>query len=807
MRILIYGANGWIGSQFREICDRANRGGANIEYRASSVRNVSLSTQGIVIDELAEYRPSHVVSFLGRTHGTIDDKVFSTIDYLEQDGKLSENLRDNLVAPLVLSYLCKYANIHFTYLGTGCIFHYKDEDIQRMLQYDDDHVSDSDSDAEPVEACYKFKETDAPNFFGSSYSIVKGLTDMIMQERNCICENVLNLRIRMPIVNRDHPRNFITKITGYSKVCSLPNSMTVLDEFLPYALVLMQCRHVGTLNFVNPGVISHNEILALYRQHVNPDFEWCNFTVEEQNQILASKRSNNYLDNTKLLSLFPGARHIRQAVADCMKVYNAEGGCEPLRLDAIECTARMVRCNDNRNGNGTEDSSGDNNSNLGIRISRDVMGHAVHYAGECTRILSETVGTLYTKMLSSSASSQFEQSVIRKIMAIPKVSVAPGSTQSATTQSATTQSSSAQVMTIESPRPDSKMELAEAEWIDMVDDSSTVVCVTGGAGFIGSHFINFMWSKYGKLRIINLDCLYYCANISNVDAQIRESGDGRYTFYKTDLADSDAIQTIRSIFKTHFVTHVVHFAAQSHVQNSFGESLQYTRDNVLGTHNLLEAARLYGNLKRFIHVSTDEVYGESMIHDEKETCKTESSSVLSPTNPYAATKAAAEMIAQSYYHSFKLPLIITRGNNVYGPNQYPEKLIPRFIKLLQDGKKLTVQGNGCNIRSFIHVSDVCRAFDTVLSRGVVGDIYNIGGDESSEYSVIEIAKLLIKEIAGVNIDFMENASDLDWIEYVEDRPFNDKRYYISNEKLKRLGWTPQVHFIDGLRELLHAKCT
>ena len=790
MRILIYGANGWIGSQFRDICDRANRGGATIEYRASTVRNVSLSTQGEVIDELAEYRPSHVVSFLGRTHGTIDDKVFSTIDYLEQDGKLSENLRDNLVAPLLLSYLCKYANVHFTYLGTGCIFHYTDEDIHRMLQYDgrvSKPAEPSQPESDSIEACYKFKETDAPNFFGSSYSIVKGLTDMIMQERNCICENVLNLRIRMPIINRDHPRNFITKITGYSKVCSLPNSMTVLDEFLPYALVLMQCRYVGTLNFVNPGVISHNEILALYRQHVNPGFEWCNFTVEEQNRILASKRSNNYLDNTKLQSLFPGVRHIHQAVTECMQVYNADAdaGSEsgPIRLDAIECTARMVRCSDTENENGTEHSTGANNRNLSTRIGREVMGHAAHYAGECTRILSETVGTLYTKLLSSSASSsqRFEQSVIGKIMAIPNVSM------------------------IDSPRLDSETELPE--WIELVDDSSTVVCVTGGAGFIGSHFINFMWSKYGKLRIINLDCLYYCANIFNVDAQIRESGDGRYTFYKTDLADSDAIQTIQSIFKTHSVTHVVHFAAQSHVQNSFGESLQYTRDNVMGTHNLLEAARLYGNLQRFVHVSTDEVYGESMIYDDTETCKTESSSVLSPTNPYAATKAAAEMIAQSYYHSFKLPLIITRGNNVYGPNQYPEKLIPRFIKLLQDGKKLTVQGNGCNIRSFIHVSDVCRAFDTVLSRGIVGEIYNIGGDESSEYSVIEIAKLLIKEIAGVNIDFMENASDLDWIEYVEDRPFNDKRYYISNEKLKRLGWTPRVHFIDGLRELLHAKCT
>jgi len=637
-------------------------------------------------------------------------------------------------------------------------------------------------------------------------SIVKGLTDTVMQERNCICENVLNLRIRMPIINRDNPRNFITKITGYSKVCSLPNSMTVLDEFLPYALVLMKCRYTGTLNFVNPGVISHNQILALYRQHVNPAFEWSNFTVEEQNQILASKRSNNYLDNTKLLALFPGVRHIRDAVTDCMVTYNnPDLEPEPIHLDKIECTARIIRYQNEDDDNHNHHHASNEGLNLGMR---DVIGNAAHYAGHCTRILSETVGKLYTKMLSSSSStaSQFEHSVLGKILSIPKVPVATVGSVAATVGSVAATVGSELIEVVKS---ESELEAESEPTLEskLVDDESTVICVTGGAGFIGSHFINFMWSKYSKVRIVNLDCLYYCANIFNVDAQVRECESKRYTFYKTDLADSDAVKTIHAIFKLHSVTHVVHFAAQSHVQNSFGESLQYTRDNVMGTHNLLEAARLYSGLQRFIHVSTDEVYGESMIHDDKETCKMEASSVLSPTNPYAATKAAAEMIAQSYYHSFKLPLIITRGNNVYGPNQYPEKLIPRFIKLLQDGKKLTVQGNGCNIRSFIHVRDVCRAFETILSLGKIGEIYNIGGDESSEYSVIEVAKLLIKEIAGVNIDFMENASDMDWIEYVDDRPFNDKRYYISNEKLKRLGWTPQVYFIDGLRELLHAKCT
>jgi dTDP-glucose 4,6-dehydratase len=842
MKILIFGANGWIGSQFRDVCDRAKRGGSDIDYRASEIRRVSLDTQTEIIEEIADYKPTHVVSFLGRTHGVIGDRTFSTIDYLEQGDKLCENLRDNLVAPLVLAYICKYAGVHFTYLGTGCIFHYKDEDIQKMLVYDAVNVANANLNADestepvpnPVSECYKFTESDSPNFFGSSYSIVKGLTDKIMQERNCICENVLNLRIRMPIINRDNPRNFVTKIAGYAKVCSLPNSMTVLDEFLPYALVLMRCRYAGTLNFVNPGVISHNEILNMYKEHVNPDFEWTNFTVEEQNEILASKRSNNYLDNTKLLSVFPKARSIRDAMEHCMRTYNT---CDEsdLHLDQIECTVRVMRPilapqTSDEDGHAAADADALDAAvaapgyvdiyNHGGEIQKggDFLVNAAHYAGTCTRILSQTVGTLYNKMLHNrkrpSSSTEptaagFANTVFGKIMAIPKAKGKhPGDTFEMVEEASRVPSSSTAPAPVPGSGPGPGLgpvpaPIRQAVVDTLVDDRSTVVCVTGGAGFIGSHFINFLWSEYEHVRILNLDCLYYCANVLNIDAQVREDPCERYKFYNTDLAELGAIKTLCTILKENAVTHVVHFAAQSHVQNSFGESLQYTRDNVVGTHNLLEAARLYGGaLQRFIHVSTDEVYGESMIHDGADDCKTEGS-VLCPTNPYAATKAAAEMIAQSYYHSFKLPLIITRGNNVYGPNQYPEKLIPRFIKLLQTGQKLTVQGNGSNIRSFVHVSDVCRAFGTILSRGSVGEIYNIGGDDSSEYSVLDVAKRLIKLVKGVDVDICaETASDIDWIEYVDDRPFNDKRYYISNNKLKQLGWETRVDFMEGLGALV-----
>jgi dTDP-D-glucose 4,6-dehydratase len=195
---------------------------------------------------------------------------------------------------------------------------------------------------------------------------------------------------------------------------------------------------------------------------------------------------------------------------------------------------------------------------------------------------------------------------------------------------------------------------------------------------------------------------------------------------------------------------------------------------------------------KFIHVSTDEVYGESM-NTIQERHKTEHS-ILCPTNPYAATKSGAELIAQSYHHSYQMPVIITRGNNVYGPRQYHEKLIPRFIKLLQEDKKVTVQGDGSSVRAFLHVSDTVKAFECILEKGKIGEIYNIGCDDQMEYSVMDIAKILIERIKPN--DLVE-----DWIEYVKDRPFNDKRYYISNEKLKNLGWTIKVGFKEGLNTL------
>jgi dTDP-glucose 4,6-dehydratase len=279
--------------------------------------------------------------------------------------------------------------------------------------------------------------------------------------------------------------------------------------------------------------------------------------------------------------------------------------------------------------------------------------------------------------------------------------------------------------------------------------------------------------------------MYYCADEKNVVLK------NNYKFIKGNLRSSDLVNYI---LKEYSITHVVHFAAQSHVQNSFDDSMEYTLDNIVGTHTLLECCRKYGKLERFIHVSTDEVYGESMNTIEEQQ-KTEHS-ILCPTNPYAATKAGAELIAMSYIKSYNLPIIITRGNNVYGSNQYPEKVIPRFIQQLKNNEQVTIQGNGSARRSFLHVEDTCSAFDIILHKGEINEIYNIGTNPGeSEYTILEVAEILVKFIKGTS----------DWqsyVRFIDDRPFNDSRYFISNEKLKQLGWEIKIDFETGIKMLI-----
>ena len=291
MKILAYGLQGWIGKQFLEI---SLKNGIETVSGKSRVEDIPALQK-----EIEKIQPTHIISFIGRTHGKIKEKNFSTIDYLEQEGKLVDNIRDNLFAPLSLAFFCHRFNIHFSYLGTGCIF-----------AYDESHPFGK--------AINGFNEDSLPNFFGSSYSIVKGYTDRLMK---FFADSALNIRIRMPINGKKNTRNFITKITTYQKICSIPNSMTVLPELLPLVLDMQKKKITGTINLTNPGLISHNEILELYKKIVDTNFCWENFSQEDQLKILACDRSNNYLDTKKLEEMYPKVHSIKDSISNCLEEY------------------------------------------------------------------------------------------------------------------------------------------------------------------------------------------------------------------------------------------------------------------------------------------------------------------------------------------------------------------------------------------------------------------------------------------------------------------------------------------------------
>jgi len=306
------------------------------------------------------------------------------------------------------------------------------------------------------------------------------------------------------------------------------------------------------------------------------------------------------------------------------------------------------------------------------------------------------------------------------------------------------------------------------------------IFLTGGAGFIASHVAILLCKKYPQYNIVVFDRLDYCSCIANLD-EIKDLPN--FKFVKGDIAIADIVNYA---FLEENIDTIMHFAAQTHVDNSFGNSLAFTQSNIFGTHVLLECAKNCPTIKRFIHVSTDEVYGEG---EDFETDPMTEEHVLEPTNPYAATKAGAEFLVKSYYRSFKLPCLITRGNNVYGPHQFPEKLIPKFTNQLMRGQQLTLHGDGSNTRNFLYVEDVARAFETILHKGTPGHVYNIGGD--NEISNIVVAKTLLK-IFG--LDHEEEK----WIKFVPDRTFNDLRYTINSSKLHQLGWTETMPWEEGL---------
>jgi len=301
--------------------------------------------------------------------------------------------------------------------------------------------------------------------------------------------------------------------------------------------------------------------------------------------------------------------------------------------------------------------------------------------------------------------------------------------------------------------------------------------VTGGAGFIGSNFIRQMIDSPVDWEVINLDILTYAGNLNNLKGIEKNP---RYTFIKGDICNRDIVNTI---LDNHKVDAIVHFAAESHVDRSIADAAAFVMTNILGTHTLLECARSH-TIPKFIHISTDEVYGSTMGRSFNET------DILSPSSPYSASKAGSDLLALSYFTTYNLPVIITRCTNNFGPYQFPEKLIPLFVTNLLDGKKVPVYGTGKNVRDWVHVSDHCRAVEFLLEHGTPGEIYNVGG--GNEKTNLEITHKIL------DLLFMDDSR----IEYVMDRPGHDFRYSLDCSKLHALGWKPRYSFDDALKETI-----
>lgn len=301
----------------------------------------------------------------------------------------------------------------------------------------------------------------------------------------------------------------------------------------------------------------------------------------------------------------------------------------------------------------------------------------------------------------------------------------------------------------------------------------TKILVTGGAGFIGCNFIHYMRERYPSLAIVNLDLLTYAGDLSSLKDLEQ---DEQYTFVHGDIADGELVDRLVS-----GVDAVVNFAAESHVDRSIADPGVFVRTNVLGTQVLLEAARRHG-VRRFLQISTDEVYGSlgSTGYFTEETA-------LAANSPYSASKAGADLLVRAYHETFGLPTLITRCSNNYGPYQHDEKLIPTLIRKALSDEPLPLYGDGQNVRDWLYVEDHCRAIDTVLHTGRVGEVYNVGGH--NEWRNLDIAKLILAHLGKPE----------SLITFVQDRLGHDRRYAIDASKMEReLGWRPQVRFEEGI---------
>ena len=320
------------------------------------------------------------------------------------------------------------------------------------------------------------------------------------------------------------------------------------------------------------------------------------------------------------------------------------------------------------------------------------------------------------------------------------------------------------------------------------------ILITGGAGFIGSHVVRYFVNKYTNYKIINLDLLTYAGNLLNLkDVEDMPN----YSFVKGDICDFEAMQ---SVFKNHDISGVIHLAAESHVDRSITDPFSFAKTNIMGTLNLLQAAREHwkGDFsnKLFYHVSTDEVYGELEFNDAPFTEKTS----YDPHSPYSASKASSDHFVRAYRDTYGMPVVISNCSNNYGPYQFPEKLIPLFINNIRNNKPLPVYGKGENIRDWLYVEDHARAIDIIFHKGRKGETYNIGG--FNEWKNIDLIHLLVK-ISDKLLGRAEGTSEK-LITYVTDRAGHDLRYAIDAYKIKNeLGWEPSLKFEEGLEKTVH----
>lgn len=306
--------------------------------------------------------------------------------------------------------------------------------------------------------------------------------------------------------------------------------------------------------------------------------------------------------------------------------------------------------------------------------------------------------------------------------------------------------------------------------------------ITGAAGFIGSHFVDYVLDHHPEDTVIGLDKLTYAGNLDNLAGRLQ---DRRFRFFRADICDREAVFPL---LERESVDCIVNFAAESHVDRSLQDPGVFLRTNVLGVGVLLDGTAQFG-VSRFHQVSTDEVYGDLPL--DRPELKFDEGSPLCPSSPYSASKAAADLLALSYFRSFGTPVTITCSSNNYGPRQYPEKLIPRMIRRARAGRPLPVYGDGRNVRDWIHVLDHCAAVDLVIRKGRVGEVYNVGG--GNERSNLDLIRLLLSLMG----------KDEALISFIADRKGHDRRYALSSDKLTgELGWRPAVDFDAGIRDTL-----